>query len=121
MRCAELLGFFEESQLVNKLSGFVLSTAEQQQQQSSSDKTQQQYQPSSSSAKPSTPRVGAMREVVDFIKALTMADGHGRILTQPPSEGGPAQLRFLMLNPASFFTPFLKEVSAQPSRPDLMA
>ena len=61
-----------------------------------------------------------MREVVDFIKALTMADGHGRILIQPPSEGGPAQLRFLMLNPASFFTPFLKEVSAQPSRPDAL-
>ena len=56
--------------------------------------------------------MGAIREVVDFIKALTMADGHGRILTQPPSEGAPGQLRFLMLNPASFFTPFLQEVRA---------
>ena len=95
--------------LVNKLSGFVLSTSEQQTQQQAQQQQKQKQQPQKAGA---APRVGAIREVVDFIKALTMADGHGRILTQPPSADGPAQLRFLTLNPASFFTPLLEEVRA---------
>ena len=100
----ELLAFFDESQLVNKLSGFVLAATEAAQQPQPQHQRAQQAQ--------RAPRVGAVREVVDLIKALTLADGHGRILTQPPSEGGPAQVRFLMLNPASFFTPLLLEVRA---------
>ena len=97
---------------MKKLSGFVLSTTEQLQQRQQRPAQQSSAPSSSASSSGSSPRMGAIREVVDFIKALTMADGHGRILTQPPSEGAPAQLRFLMLNPASFFTPLLQEVRA---------
>ncbi|CEG48110.1 atp-dependent rna helicase ddx11-like protein 8-like [Plasmopara halstedii] len=92
----KILEYLSESGLAKKLTGFVISTSTiSQSAHAPFDDTVGEFE---------SRHISPLRTVEAFLKALTNADGDGRILARPQNASiGECSLRFFLLNPAFHF------------------